>query len=641
MIVMIITKNDLISEIHNFMNKKRWNISKQLIIEFKDQPMLIEAYIEMFSTDIIHINFHKDLIPKTQYIFQDKANFAYFFQKQSILKDVALSLAMHEFGHKDQCPIDSSGYASIMVGIDKVLSQSNVQVDPHVIQNFFSDILDNSLSIHRSLQGSRMEEGLNFFYFENAEFIPGKKFSDGYAFFVALNYLLWCSDPARFNLISRYFPPTFFESMKNEFTKSVRDDVEEVLDDFIGNDKLVNKILERKQLNVKDIGMIQTALSDASDWEFMSETFTRIFLKYNPQNLPPNQIPMPNAQSRKYQSDPQYRKEMTKKFVEKYKESMGKKRSKGKSEGRNKQRNQKKKSGSSGQNPYPSMGIGFGGGSSSFLKPSLETLDAFYEEISKSIYVKAEDGSAPMEMFPLLWLQRRPRDDTTPIKSLDPFKPVINPESKNLDISYKRLPYMIDVPASPQAQGYPDLCFVVDSSGSMGWAPFQESGNYHIVCVGVYAILHFLKEKGLLENISVNLINFSNTTVSSGWVDHFKLDEFKKYLFQYQGGGTALTTRVLEDTAQEHLSKVKNYDGHFLLFLISDGYIANEDEVARVIKQILLNDNKVVYLSIGSSEPPLFKKLDAAGAFCISVSNTKVLDSLMLDITKKQYEGGF
>jgi hypothetical protein len=634
---MTISKTDLIDEIHKYLKKKRWNISKQLFIDFKDQPMLLEAYIEMFTTDNIHINFHKDFFSKTKGFFQDKINYSYYYQKQHILKDVALSLAIHEFGHKEICPIDASGYASILVGIDKVLSNQQIQIDPHLIQNFFSDILDNTVSIHTDLQGSRMEEGLNFFYFENGEYAPNNTLSDAYSFFVSLNYLLWCSDTARFDLISRYFPPSIFDPNKKEFIKSVRDDLEEVLDDFIGKDKLVDKILARKPLNVKDIGVIQTALSDASDWEFMAETFTRIFLKYHPQSLPPNQIPIPNAQCRKFSSDPQYRKEVTKKFIEKYKESHGKKRSKGTKEQRNQERAKKSKQGSPSQNPYSSRGIGFGGGGSLILKQTTENLDAFYEEISKTIYVQAEDGSAPIDQFPLLWLQRRPRDENTPLKSLDPFKPSINPETKKLDISYKRLPYMIDVPASNQAQGYPDLCFVVDSSGSMGWAPFQESGNYHIVCVGVYAILHFLKEKGLLESISMNIINFSSTTFSSGWVDHFKLDEFKKILFQYQGGGTQLTTRVLEDTEQEHLSKVKNYDGHFLMFLISDGYIANENEIVRVISQIIMNGNKVVYLAIGGT-PPMFKKLESVGAMCLAVTNTAMLDSLMLDITKKQFE---
>ena len=200
---------------------------------------------------------------------------------------------------------------------------------------------------------------------------------------------------------------------------------------------------------------------------------------------------------------------------------------------------------------------------------------------------------------------------------------------------------MIDNPGTMKSAGYPDIYFIVDSSGSMGWAPFEEQENYHIVCVGVYAILHFLRETGILEDVSFNIINFSDITISSGWVDHFEMDKFKKILFHYQGGGTSLNKRVLEDTAKQHLSKVKNYDSHFLMFLISDGYIANEDEVVKVIEQLLSKQNQVVYMSIGVGETPFFKKLEKFGALGLVIKNTQKLDYLMPDITKKQFESNF
>lgn len=129
---------------------------------------------------------------------------------------------------------------------------------------------------------------------------------------------------------------------------------------------------------------------------------------------------------------------------------------------------------------------------------------------------------------------------------------------------------------TPTGQGssersLPDLAFLLDSSGSMGYEPYEGRGLYDLLLRTVFGVFHWLRTKGLASYLRYAVLNFSETTRYSGWCDWAQRDRLYDVLFDYQGGKTVLGADVLRRAAAESQRP-------FAAIMVTDGELEQHEK---------------------------------------------------------------
>jgi hypothetical protein len=140
----------------------------------------------------------------------------------------------------------------------------------------------------------------------------------------------------------------------------------------------------------------------------------------------------------------------------------------------------------------------------------------------------------------------------------------------------------------------PDIAFIADSSGSMSSDLIAgDEEPYDLLLRAKYSVLNWIIRTGKAFHMKFGVINFSGSTYFSGWKPYSELDEVKKTLFHYQGGGTVLNPKVIERLYMERQDP-------FLAIVTTDGGLDNPEEAAEELVRLVEHGNDLAVVHIKS-----------------------------------------
>ncbi|MCD6317466.1 hypothetical protein J7M02_00160 [Candidatus Aerophobetes bacterium] len=208
-----------------------------------------------------------------------------------------------------------------------------------------------------------------------------------------------------------------------------------------------------------------------------------------------------------------------------------------------------------------------------------------------------------------------------------PFKEKLG---RGINFQVAKHHYFIDVCSGMGKRGFPDVCLLLDTSGSMrdrGYhssIPWGEQSSYHYALLGWYGIMKYLELEGIASSIYWNIINFSDYTRASGWRKYQEIGELKKHALTPQFGGTEIDIEVLREQLNRRSC---------LLIMLSDGKIYNWESI-KVDFEEILDPHLCLFIQIGK-ETEIGKDMQDFGAVVLTVKDKEDLAELMVDLTRK------
>ncbi len=217
-------------------------------------------------------------------------------------------------------------------------------------------------------------------------------------------------------------------------------------------------------------------------------------------------------------------------------------------------------------------------------KTSFNEFDSIYNNLAEKLILKNFKTKTPAYN---LYLRKDFSNDSTNFI----FSKTIL-EKNGLNIPVKKMPYSMKVPIYRDN----DLLFVADVSGSMKWTGNALDGSLYDMCIrSIYSIFNYLTQSRQIQNKSFGLIQFSEKTNWSGWTDHDSLTNLKENIFkQYQNSGTTIDVAKLKEAFSATNKK-------FIVILISDGWIYNDEEVINALEP-KIKANEVVFFKINNPD---------------------------------------
>ncbi len=267
----------------------------------------------------------------------------------------------------------------------------------------------------------------------------------------------------------------------------------------------------------------------------------------------------------------------------------------------------------------------------------VEFLDKLYEGIAERIAVCSDTQRS--KSYPLMDFGAEPFDfNKHRLSDIDTSRVYVDTESpfkKPITFSHKRYTHDIVLPVYETKTGYTDTCIMVDDSGSMMGAgkqetiPWGDDSEYHYAMLGFYGLMNYAKDLGIAPLVSWNLVRFSDTTKTSGWVDYSSLDTFKRQaLDEVCGGGTTLDMKVVR--------KVLNRDPCNIILMSDDG-IWNWGKIKDEFLD-LAKPHKLAYLGMGKYTNGMGEDIRAAGHIYKHIENKSDLRNLMLSFVGDEYK---
>ena len=272
--------------------------------------------------------------------------------------------------------------------------------------------------------------------------------------------------------------------------------------------------------------------------------------------------------------------------------------------------------------------IGDGPGAAT-TTPSADVLHALYQQRAKRITMPSTASQGHESRFPVAHLTRRPLGLLVPtLGEIDWGATRPMPDGR-LELCRKHLPVEKPIPVHAAQGGIPDLCYVVDSSGSMRWNWRQGEGPYDCLLRAIYSVERFLAETRKGPLLRYCAVNFSNTTVRTRWCDFADLAEVRKLLFRHQSGGTRLDCQVLRQVAAESRDR-------FLCIMVTDGQLKNAAEVAASAVDLSARGNWFTLIHIGA-QSALVKLIRDAGLPAHTISAASELEGLCLEYAQRTW----
>lgn len=272
--------------------------------------------------------------------------------------------------------------------------------------------------------------------------------------------------------------------------------------------------------------------------------------------------------------------------------------------------------------------IGDGPGTATII-PSTDVLHALYQRRAKQITMPSTASQGHESRFPVAHLTRRPLGFLVPtLGEIDWGATRPMPDGR-LELYRKHLPVEKPIPVHTAQGGIPDLCYVVDSSGSMRWHWRQGQGPYDCLLRAIYSVERFLGKTRKSPLLRYCAINFSNTTIRTRWCGFADLVEVRKLLFRHQNGGTRLDCQVLRQVAAESRDR-------FLCFMVTDGQLKNAAEVAATAADLAARGNWFTLIQIGASST-LVKLIGEAGLSTHTIATASELEGLCLEYAKRTW----
>ena len=274
------------------------------------------------------------------------------------------------------------------------------------------------------------------------------------------------------------------------------------------------------------------------------------------------------------------------------------------------------------------IGIGRGQGHPSYLM-GFDVLDVIYRNRATNVEIKSKLISRKGMAFEIAHMVREEMGSELPtFNGIDWGATRINTDGE-LKLYKKRLPINDQTPAKIDMAGFPDLLFIVDSSGSMGWDPKGGKGPYDSLLRAIYSVFRFLKNRGKAQYMRFAVVNFSGATLTTQWHPFAELRKIKKLLFKHQKGGTKLDCLKVQ-----HM--VKASPDRFLCLMITDAKISNVPDVLNTIKMMVDHGHGFVLIHIGRPTT-LTQQVQKAGLPVHVITDPQQLSGLCLDYARKNW----
>ncbi|HHF98400.1 MAG TPA: VWA domain-containing protein [Candidatus Aerophobetes bacterium] len=266
-----------------------------------------------------------------------------------------------------------------------------------------------------------------------------------------------------------------------------------------------------------------------------------------------------------------------------------------------------------------------------------ERLDAVYESLAPQIHVNARLNKRRLGL-PVVdygyenYDPKKHKPDRINFNRIiiDPFSPFKKFLGKMVNFQVSQHHYYINVPCGVSEKSFPDICLLLDTSGSMrngGYQssaiPWGERSGYHYALLGLYGIIKYLEAEGLASSIMWNVINFSDTTRASGWKTYNEISQLKRHALTPQFGGTEIDVDVL---------RRELFHEPCLVIILSDGEIYNWGRIRNEVEEII-QPHYTCFIQIGK-ETKVGKDMQSFGAVVVTVKNKEDIAELMVDLTK-------
>jgi len=262
-------------------------------------------------------------------------------------------------------------------------------------------------------------------------------------------------------------------------------------------------------------------------------------------------------------------------------------------------------------------------------------LDDLYRSRAKEITVKYtdpdKDGDSTYEVD---WMSREriePDEKINP-EIVDWGSTIPIPTGGKWDYWFFRntLPIEDQTDLGGSKGGLPDICFILDSSGSMNWTRDGRSGEYDLALCTIYSVIDYVVKNDKAFYMNFSAINFSGGTNFTGWHDFYNLNKVKEELFNYQGQGTYLEASKLRQVYQNAKDK-------FIAIMVTDGDISNSDQIVAEVNQMKRQGHEFSLIQVGY-ESDFSRKMKQAGADVNCITDISDLEKLVLDRTKEVYD---
>lgn len=266
--------------------------------------------------------------------------------------------------------------------------------------------------------------------------------------------------------------------------------------------------------------------------------------------------------------------------------------------------------------------------------PFRRVMTVLYEGRASAVALQTvEENAGVVQRWPVTGLLHRSVD---PLESPQPE--TICWERSSILPLHRRAPALqleqtmlyMDTPSASSGPGtlLPDLAFVIDSSGSMEYKPYEGRGQYDLLLRAVFGVFHWLQANSLGWLLNYAVVNFSDKTVSSGWRGWSRRHALHDALFDYQGSSTHLNV----DTLRSLKSRSKR---PFTVVMITDGELANTAEVLAYTRYEITPPHGLILLQIGRMTG-FAKQVQRMGFSVHRVDQPADLPQLVLGAVKKR-----
>ncbi len=580
-------------------------------------------------------------------------------------------LVTHEVGHWKYCPADKAYAEQILHEVVSGMQRGGLEEEqakdmgPYLSNMFADTILDTVNSMKNKTYADGMALGnLHEAYATNGYY------PDYFAIFVDIRM--------KIGLDAGHFGRDLAKKYGQDYDE-ISSVANNMIRQLIGDDKLADKVIEGKLSDAEKEKVID-ALTDKTRWGDMSLEYARRIAKYmkdkndevkngelsdlmkdaadamNKQGQ--GSGGSPGSQQKKQQGDGEgQEKEGEGGDKNKEKDGNGKDKAGKDKEGKDKGAGDKedkdsslkkwlkdKMGGDKEKQPTPSQGGGGAGRGFGIGRGKREQEDEYkpFDEVywanAKEIVIRLKgsdmgpESKSEGEAFPLFWMSRRPVVEGEPLNKIDYFRTRFM--SGGMTLYKKKDPFLMPMKMGqkqPPPHAPSDTLFINDVSGSMNWSGEPMDGSpYDMSLRSIYSVMKYIETQGSERDVQYGLIQFSGSTNWSGWKPHRDMYDMRRQLFTgYEGGGTELNT----DIVRQALSQ--NPNRRMIVFMVTDGQIANWQETADLFKDVTSKGNTVVLFQMGY-DTEFSQAMRSEGAQVIPIRDPQDIIKISVDIAEKR-----
>jgi len=295
--------------------------------------------------------------------------------------------------------------------------------------------------------------------------------------------------------------------------------------------------------------------------------------------------------------------------------------------------------------PNHSRDIGFsyilsvkaGKAASPRYETTYEKLDSLYDELAPEVHIRTnltrKGLSLPVAEYS--YENYDPEKHTISRVNfrrirVDPDTPFKNKLGKMVNFQVPQHYHYVEIPCGVGKRSFPDICLLLDTSGSMrngGYhssIPWGEKSGYHYALLGLYGIVKYLRVEGIASSIMWNVINFSDVTRASGWRTYQEISQLKRHALTPQFGGTEIDIEVLREELTHEPC---------LVIILSDGEIYNWEKIKTEMGEII-QPHYTCFIQI-RKETRVGEDMRSFGALVLTVKRKEDIAELMVDLTKQ------